>query len=256
MSKISFTNLYTAYVYFRHGISQNNSSGFFGKGLFYFYLPIDSVNHFLFGINLERLIAGRTLSIDKALFDLLDQGGKCLVIELGCGLQERSTRITKKYPGVRYLETDLEDVIAKKLRSHENITSQKCDITNFNDLRTIIDQKVESFDRTIVVAEGVLVYFTLEQLAPLFRRIAELQGKGSIILLYETYKIHKGMAYLIAKTFQSIVGWLTQSELDFLSNHRRLAEEFDAVPGLKVNSTTCMVQQKQVDIFVNTICAV
>jgi O-methyltransferase involved in polyketide biosynthesis len=242
-------------VYFRHGISQENSSGIWGKCLFFMYLPIDSFNHILFGLNLEQLIAGRTLSIDKALCDLLDQGGKCLVIELGCGLQERSVRITRKYPTVRYIETDLEEVISKKPKYHKNISSQKCDITKIDDLRSILEKNVEFFDRTIVVAEGLLVYFSPEQLAPLFKSIAEYQEKGSIILLYETYKIHRGIAYLIAKTFQTILAWLTQSEMDILNNHHRLAEDFDAVPGVKVNSTKGVINQKRVDIYVNTICA-
>ena len=198
-------------------------------------------------------MAGRTLSIDRALLDLLDQGDKCLVIELGCGLQERSRRITKQFPSVHYIDTDLEDVIAMKPEYTENITSQICDITKAEDLRNILNENVGLFDRIILVAEGVLVYFSPEQLAPLFTIMAEYHGKGSIALLFESYKIHRGMAYHIVKTYQTILGWLTQSKMDILNNHRRFVEDFFTVPGIKLHSTKRMIKQKRLELFVNTI---
>ena len=150
----------------------------------------------------------------------------------------------RKYPNVRYIETDLEDGISKKPRYHENMTSPKCDITNIDDRKSILDKHVELFDRTNLVADGLLMYFSLEQLAPLLKSITEYQRKESITVLYETSKIHRGLTYLLAKTFQIIVAWLTQSKLDFPYTHPQLTEDFSVVPGVKVISTKCKIRQK------------
>ena len=123
----------------------------------------------------------------KSITQLILQSGASQVLELASGYSLRGLDLTRSGP-VRYVETDLPDVVAAKLRLLEEVRRHHAiphsphhvvtaaDALDFDEVRTSASVLDRSRPLT-VLCEGMIMYLSKEQTEQLARNIRRLLGE-------------------------------------------------------------------------------
>lgn len=192
-ARISPTALYTGETWVRHGRSFPELVTPVG-GLFYTAMaPVMASSRLLGGPTLQDFLLARHDLIDLQLENHIQQHPNTLVLELACGMSPRGLRMTARHPELRYIEADLPDMAARKaatLRSalRGNPLHQVVPIDAFaEDGELSLSRLFESLpaDRPVMVlAEGLLNYFSRDQLELLVRNLARCfaERPGSVFV--------------------------------------------------------------------------
>lgn len=109
------------------------------------------------------LPSNRSGMIDEKIEGIITECSISQIIEFGAGMSERGSRFSKKYPAITYIESDLPDMVLKKIRKingkkTENHFVFPFDVIN-GDYRAIkYFNKNSGGGKTIFVAEGLMLY--------------------------------------------------------------------------------------------------
>ncbi len=125
----------------------------------------------------DNVIVVRAKQYDEWLKEFLKENPDAVVLNLGCGLDTRITRIDPPV-GVRWFDIDYPEVIKLRERFYSNSDSYTMigsSITNPNWLTEITQDKP-----TIVIAEGVLAYLTEDEVKALLNRLTDHFLHGQI----------------------------------------------------------------------------
>lgn len=102
--------------------------------------------------------ADRVLILDKMVGDYISKNTDCTIINLACGFDTRYWRID--HQNCRYIEVDLPEVVALKkeiLKDHISYEIIGCSVLDNSWIDQVTNRGNSNF---LIIAEGLLMYFT------------------------------------------------------------------------------------------------
>lgn len=197
-SSISFTAHYTGYVWHHYGLSGEQFVTAQGKTYYTLLRPFECVARRLIGTDIKTTLLQRHYLIDRELEQLIAQHPDLQIVELACGLSPRGHRFTRKHPGITYIETDLPGMVARKrpLLSaisslddrHRVVTCNILDRDTMNSLEAVIVRECDPARPLAVITEGLVNYFDLGTISPVWQRLATLlHGFPAGVYLTDVY---------------------------------------------------------------------
>jgi O-methyltransferase involved in polyketide biosynthesis len=181
-SAISPTAHYTGYVWARHGLGDPDLATGPGRLLFTAGQGLMAPLDLLGGPTLEHFLLARHRIIDHLLDDAVASGHVGQVVELAAGLSPRGLELTRRHPGLTYVEVDLPDMAARKDRvlrakgadpaRHRAVTADVLDDQAFSRVFSGPTSMLDPSRGTAVVTEGLLNYFPRDAVLGLWRRTA------------------------------------------------------------------------------------
>lgn len=185
-SRISPTAHYTGFVWYRNGMSHPVFETRRGWALFNALRPMNYVYRKLGGVTLEGMLLARHQVIDQLLIDAIESGRVGQVLEVAAGLSPRGYRFARRYRerGLRYVEGDLPDMVAQKraVLGAAELSGDNHEIVELNALaddgpESIFEVAAAHLDPTVgtaVITEGLLGYFSPNQVRDMWRRFARV----------------------------------------------------------------------------------
>jgi O-methyltransferase involved in polyketide biosynthesis len=166
-SRISPTAHYTADVWVRSGLSDPALSTRLGAVLHAALAPLNETYGRLSGRpNLDAMLVARHRALDGLLEREIAAGRVGQVIEIAAGLAGRGYRFARRFPALRYIETDLAGMAAYKRRVLDD-----AGLRGPNHEVRPLDALVASRGLAIIT-EGLLSYLTRDAVLTLWRRVA------------------------------------------------------------------------------------
>jgi methyltransferase (TIGR00027 family) len=123
----------------------------------------------------------RTASIDALVMDAVQNKKVDLVVNLAAGLDARPWRM-KLPSSLRWVDVDLPGTLDYKLgligneKTHCHYEAIKVDLTDSAKRQAVLQQLGNSAQRALVIAEGLLIYLTPEDVRGLANDIAAAKG--------------------------------------------------------------------------------
>ena len=123
----------------------------------------------------------RTASIDALVMDAVQNKKVDLVVNLAAGLDARPWRM-KLPASLRWVDVDLPGILDYKLgligneKTHCHYEAIKVDLTDSAKRQAVLQQLGNSAQRALVIAEGLLIYLTPEDVRGLANDIAAVKG--------------------------------------------------------------------------------
>ncbi len=189
-SRVSPTAHYTAYVWFRNGMSHPRLGTPTGRFLYGALVPLNAAYRRITGNpDLEMNLLGRHRTLDALLEPAIVSGEIRSVMEIAAGLSPRGLRFTARHPDLVYLEGDLPDMAASKRALLGGLLGPNHRIAEVNALVDGGDESLAAAADMLppggvgVVSEGLLNYFDEASVRGLWRRIASiLSRRGGVYL--------------------------------------------------------------------------
>ncbi len=219
--RLSLSAHYTSYVWFKYHLSYPELTTVAGRIAHLLLMPINSVFKLKGGVNIDTFLLQRHQLINQQIQYLVEQQGVTQILELAAGLSPRGIQISRRYPHVHYIESDVPSMQAhkskllNKLVKPHNLESIPC-FFMAQKQQANISQALSLFKQTeptLVISEGLINYFTQTQLQQGFKQISQALScfkQGTYLTdLYPDNQQHPYYAY--AKFAQNTVAWLTNS---------------------------------------------
>ncbi len=152
-------------------------------------------------------VVARTIMFDKTVKSLLKKYPDAVCLNIGCGLDDRFSRVDNGQ--IRWFNIDLPDSIEvrqKVFSETERVHMLGADILSDGWTERIPKAKV-----TIVIAEGLLMYFSKEQVQSLLNRITGAFNKGLLLAELMHPKMMNEKMHDTVKRTNAKFGWGTTS---------------------------------------------
>jgi O-methyltransferase involved in polyketide biosynthesis len=186
-SRISPTAHYTATVWVRSGLSDPALSTRLGAVLHTALLPLNESYGRLSGRpNLDAMLLARHRALDGLLEREIAAGRVGQVVEIAAGLSGRGCRFARRFPDVRYLETDLADMAAYKRRTLDEagLRGPNHEVRPLDALASdgpaslaAVAAELEPSRGLAILTEGLLSYLERDAVLALWRRVATTLGR-------------------------------------------------------------------------------
>jgi O-methyltransferase involved in polyketide biosynthesis len=141
----------------------------------------------------------RTHIIDKCVTDFLNANPDGTIINLGCGLDTRISRIDNGK--LHWFDVDLPDVIDLRRKFFSESDRIKFISKSVLDFSWIDDIKHQTSDKVLIIAEGLLCYFTEDEVKLIFNELID-HFPGAEILLTIVHKFLIGKNITSGVTFK------------------------------------------------------
>jgi O-methyltransferase involved in polyketide biosynthesis len=181
-ARISPTAHYTADVWVRSGLSDPALSTRFGALLHAALTPLNGIYGRVSGRpDLDAMLLARHHALDGLLEREVTAGRVGQVIEIAAGLSGRGYRFARRFPALRYIETDLPDMAAHKRRALDEagLRGANHDVQPLDALASdgpaslaAVAAELEPSRGLAIVTEGLLSYLALDAVLALWRRVA------------------------------------------------------------------------------------
>ncbi len=181
---ISFTALFTGHVWYENGMSARFFTSPKGRLLHQSMQPVEKAGQRLLGTTLQDMLLQRHHIIDHRIDWLVKHEGVSQILEIACGYSPRGYKLSRKYPQLKYVEADLPHMAQRKrtlLQLHRGFGPDHqvvgCDVFDSgppHGLDYIMNEVLDPSRPTLIVTEGLVNYFRLEDISQVWRRIAEL----------------------------------------------------------------------------------
>jgi O-methyltransferase involved in polyketide biosynthesis len=185
-SRVSPTAHYTADVWVRSGLSDPALSTRLGALLHAALTPLNATYGRLSGRpDLDAMLVARHRALDGLLEREIATGRVGQVIEIAAGLSGRGYRFARRFPDLRYVETDLPDMAAYKRRALDDarLRGPNHDVRPLDALATdgpaslpVVAAELERSRGLAIVTEGLLSYLARDAVLALWRRVATTLG--------------------------------------------------------------------------------
>lgn len=182
-SSISFTAHYTGFVWYQHGLSHRAFATSQGRLFYRLLQPLEVVARRVVGSDVKTTLLQRHHLLDRELIKLIQQYPDIQVLELACGLSPRGWRINRRYPYIHYIEADLPAMARQKHALLKEVDSlnfrHEVAICNIlvedtpESLESLLQREFDPEKPVVVLTEGLINYFTLEQLNVFWSRLAQ-----------------------------------------------------------------------------------
>ncbi len=122
-------------------------------------------------------VMARTLLFDKAVSDYISKNEDATCINLACGLDDRFSRVDNGK--ITWYDLDLDDVIKVRRQFFEETSRRKIISASMLDEDWV--KSVQTNSKVLIILEGVLMYFTKEQVQKTFDIIGKSFNESTII---------------------------------------------------------------------------
>jgi O-methyltransferase involved in polyketide biosynthesis len=129
------------------------------------------------GFGNRNILVIRAKQFDDWVNEFLGSNPKGVVLNLGCGLDPRISRINPS-PSVRWFDLDFHDVI--KVRRNFFSDRDGCEMIESSITETRWLEKIPKDRPTMIVADGVLEYLSEEEVSALFNKVTDHFRSGQI----------------------------------------------------------------------------
>ncbi|SNS75808.1 class I SAM-dependent methyltransferase [Pseudomonas segetis] len=222
-SHISPSAHFTAYVWYRRGLSDAAFISTFGRFSHSVLRPVMWASRRFFDLDLENMLLLRHLQIDACLHCAIENHGVRQVVEIACGLSPRGRRFTQRYPQLRYMEADLPDMAERKrqLLARNGWLGDRHQVTavdvfaqhGVNSLASAFAQ-LDRDEPVLVITEGLVNYFPRKQIELFWTRLAgELSAFSAASYITDLYpELQAHPRYQQIRWGVDLVGKLTRGE--------------------------------------------
>jgi len=186
-ARISPTAHYTANVWVRSGLSDPALSTRLGALLHAVLVPLNSTYGWVSGRpDLDAMLLARHRALDALLEREIATGRVGQVLEIAAGLSGRGYRFARRFPEVRYVETDLPDMAAHKCRTLDaaGLRGPNHDVRPLDALRregpaslAAVAEDLDPSRGLAIVTEGLLSYLSRDAVLALWQRLATTLGR-------------------------------------------------------------------------------
>lgn len=185
--RVSPTAHYTAWVWYRNGLSSPALATPFGRALYALVRPADLATVRWRGTGLEATLLARHRTIDGLLAGAIERGLVGQVIEVAAGLSPRGATFARRFPGLRFVEADLPAMARRKRRAlagagllgrdHRVVALDALAPAGRTSLEAVIAEHLVAGVPVAIVTEGLLSYFDRPAVEALWRRFAAVLAR-------------------------------------------------------------------------------
>jgi O-methyltransferase involved in polyketide biosynthesis len=186
-TRISPTAHYTSDVWVRSGLSDPALSTRLGAVLHAALTPLNATyGRFSGRPNLDAMLVARHRALDRLLEREITAGRVGQVVEIAAGLSGRGYRFARRFPDLRYVETDLSPMASYKRRALDDagLRGPNHDVRLLDALAsdgpTSLDGVAADLEPSrglAIVTEGLLSYLPRDAVLALWRRVATTLGR-------------------------------------------------------------------------------
>ena len=154
----------------------------------------------------------RTIMIDREVKQIISRHPDAVCVNLGCGLDDRFARVDNGT--IRWFNIDLPDAI--EVRRKVFTDTERCKSIVGDILAPEWTKQIPEANETIVVAEGLFMYFTREQVQTILNSLTDSFPKGYLLVELMHPKMMNEKKHDTIKTTKAHFGWGTTSGEDLL----------------------------------------
>lgn len=230
-ASISFTAHYTGQMWQKLGWSHPALATAKGRWLHRLVAPVEWLVTKIFHTSMGHTLMVRHQLIDDRITAFLQTYPNAQLVEIAAGLSPRGWRFLQQYPDLTYVEVDLPNMAAQKkqrLAQIEGKTPKVLAVDLLQDDLTPIFSKFDVHKPVLVIAEGLINYFSLPVLAQLSQRLAEQLKPFTVgTWITENYPLadHAKIAWLINQSSRSL-RLLSRSQFSFYFDKPKPAIHF------------------------------
>ena len=157
-------------------------------------------------------VVARTILYRKQLKELLKKYPDAVCINLGCGLDDRFTRVDDG--NILWFNVDLPDAIEVRRKAFAD--TERCKSVVGDILNPEWTKQIPAAKTAIIVAEGLFMYFTKEQVQRILEILTDRFSKGCLLVELMHPKMMNEKKHDTIKTTKAHFGWGTTSGEDLL----------------------------------------
>ena len=164
-------------------------------------------------------VVARTIMFRETLKSLLVQYPEAVCINLGCGFDDKFSQVDNGK--LRWFDVDLPDQIAVRRKVYED--RERCIMMNGDALDGYWTSSIPEADMYIIVLEGVLEYFSKEQVKTCLNMLCDSFPKGYLLAELHSPFLEKNSKHHDAvKNTNATFGWGTKSGKEYLELEPRM----------------------------------
>lgn len=150
------------------------------------------------GFGDQNVLVVRAKHLDEWTKEFLSSNPDAVVLNLGCGLDSRASRIGPP-PGVDWFDVDYQDVISERQKFYSNHDGYQMVASSLTEATWL--QHVPRDRPAIIIADGVLEYLAEDDVRTLFNRLTGLFPRGQLAFdVMSSYAMNSRRSDLKAKT--------------------------------------------------------
>ena len=164
-------------------------------------------------------VVARTILYWEQLKELLNKYPDAVCINLGCGFDDKFSQVDNG--SVRWFDVDLPDQIDVRRKVYED--RERCVMLEGNALNGDWTRSIPKADMVIVVMEGVLEYFSKEQVKTCLNMLCDSFPHGYLLAELHSPFLEKNSKHHDAvKNTNATFGWGTKSGAEYLEVEPRM----------------------------------
>ncbi len=164
-------------------------------------------------------VVARTIMFRDTLKDLLEKYPDAVCINLGCGFDDKFSQVDNGR--LRWFDVDLPDQIAVRRKVFQD--RDRCTMLDGDALDGAWTKALPKADMYIIVVEGVLEYFSKEQVKTCLNMLCDCFPHGYLLAeLHYPFLEKHGSHHDAVKHTNATFGWGTKSGRDYLELEPRM----------------------------------
>lgn len=164
-------------------------------------------------------VVARTIMFRDVLIKLLKKHPDALCINLGCGFDDKFSQVDNGR--LTWFDVDLPDQIAVRRKVYED--RDRCTMLDGSALESDWTAQLPKKDMNIIVMEGVLEYFSKEQVKTCLNMLCDSFGHGYLLAeLHSPFLEKHGKHHDAVKHTNATFGWGTKSGREYLDLEPRM----------------------------------
>ena len=164
-------------------------------------------------------VVARTILYREQLKELLNKYPDAVCINLGCGFDDKFSQVDNG--SVRWFDVDLPDQIDVRRKVYED--RERCVMLEGNALNGDWTRSIPKADMVIVVMEGVLEYFSKEQVKTCLNMLCDGFPHGYLLAELHSPFLEKNSKHHDAvKNTNATFGWGTKNGREYLALEPRM----------------------------------
>ena len=176
--------------------------------------------------------ATRTVLFDNEARKFIEANPACTVINIASGLDNRFSRVDNGQ--IQWYNIDLDNIINLRKEifvDHERITDIACSALDYAWI-----EKIKERDNVLIIAEGIVMYFTEDEVIQLFTEIAKSFSKvTALVEIMSTNMVKNQNMHETTKTTSARFVWGLPKVSDFekLCGTYSYVREYNFTDGMK-----------------------
>ncbi|MCD7808602.1 MAG: class I SAM-dependent methyltransferase [Erysipelotrichaceae bacterium] len=163
----------------------------------------------------HECVIARTIMFDDTVKSFIERYPNALCLNIGCGLDDRFNRVDNGH--ILWYDIDLKDSIAVRNKIFENTDRRKMVVGSVLETewyKHIFDSDNEA-RKVLVIAEGLLIYFSKEDNQKILKNIVSLSPHGTFIVEMMRPSTMDEKKHDTVKETNAKFGWGTTSGHEF-----------------------------------------